>query len=132
MFHTLAAAIMFAAMQVTPITIPPGPLTVSWTSSTTNGAGRMGFDLAEGWQWGPIQRPGPYLLLQYSQGVPHLVLNTPGGNVESGRRMFPQDPAGRIGFVTTQAQQMPFLLEFTAANPVGTGWGDNLVVTIHN
>ncbi len=132
MFHTIAAAILFAAMQVTPITIPNGPLTVSWASSTMTGTGRMGWDGEDVWQFGPQEKAGPYLLLTYSQGVPFFVLNTPGGVVASGRAMTPQDPQRRIGFVVTEAQQTPFMLQFTAATPVGTGWGDNLVVTIHN
>lgn len=140
--HALLAIAAFQAAADS-IVIPDGPLTIHWnqsankTESNPTGAGSAEMDGADYGDKAHLWRSPwseEYFVLNhcdYGSGMGNqLLLNSPGGLVISGRRMAPQDPQLRIGFVLTNARQAPFMLEYTSENPVGSSFGQGLVITI--
>jgi hypothetical protein len=137
-----ALAMTLATMMAPPLPpVPAGALVISWNKSpmgrrsdNPDGAGTGVLGLTSEphvWRWdrndGSERRDYCQLCGDVLGGF-SFVLNTPGANVEYNRGMT-QDPS-IIGFRLTNFTAAPFMLEFTADHPVGTGWPDGLVMTI--
>jgi hypothetical protein len=115
-----------------PPTVPIGTrLHISWNQSPIGaGSSMLAFGPEQGtWQWINDDIPAYMRLATDADLVPSFLLNTPGGYISTGLSQSPRAP-WRQGFILTNSNESPLMLEYTCPEPVPTGWGRGLVITI--